>query len=89
MVGLRQFSIKLDPHNLVKDVVQPAVRMLEIEAKSKNIKICVHDATRTTSQVLIDKCRTQQILINLIRNSIKFSKRDSSVDITLSDTKVA
>ena len=46
----------------------------------QSIKINI-ESNFKESTVMIDKVRTQQILINLIQNSIKFSKEDSVITV--------
>jgi signal transduction histidine kinase len=36
-----------------------------------------------TVSVMIDKMRVQQIVINLIQNSIKFSKQGDTISVTI------
>ena len=38
---------------------------------------------RLTKMVMVDHLRVQQILINIIQNAIKFSKKQSEVIVTV------
>lgn len=66
-------DVRLQQQDLIANVIQPVIQMLEVEAKSQDLQISLFDNRRNTNDVMIDKIRTQQILMNLIRNSIKFS----------------
>lgn len=58
--------------------------MLSMQANLQGITIEVNLEKNKDRIVFIDKIRTQQILINLLQNSIKFSKEYDVIIVTLS-----
>ena len=73
------FQPTLEPH-FVNQIVSETVAMLTPEAHVLGIKI-QFSAMEPDANVAIDKLRTQQILINLIQNSIKFSKKNDTISL--------
>lgn len=56
--------------------------MLTPEAKALNMQIELKKP-RSDVRVAIDKMRTQQILINLVQNAIKYSDRKGKIYVTV------
>lgn len=79
--GIRFGKMRLD-----MEVVDPAssiqasVEIVEAQAKPKNIQIDTHVADRQ-SRVMADQSRLQQIVWNLLSNSIKFTPQNGRVDV--------
>ena len=67
----------LECKNLNK-IVEDTTQILRIQAESLGVTIVV-EKLREFDCVMVDQARVQQILINLIHNSIKFSNTLSQV----------
>lgn len=76
------FEPQLECHDL-SSVVTQTLDLLTLQAKVIGISTKFVDLSEPT-QVLVDKLRVQQIVINLIQNAVKFSKRDDTIEVTLS-----
>lgn len=62
-------------------VVSEVVRMFDERAKREGITI-TSDVSRTLPFLFVDKRKIKQILINLVSNSVKFSKRGDVINIS-------
>jgi signal transduction histidine kinase len=68
----------------VYSLVQETTDMLSAYSKAQGVFLAVKGfAQKQDVVVAIDKMRTQQILINLIQNAVKFSDKRSSVILAL------
>jgi signal transduction histidine kinase len=77
------FEPNLSEDNL-NVVVFSAIDILKFEAKSYGVSLLKSESDATSSKiVMIDKIRVQQILINLIHNSIKFSKSEDKILVSM------
>ena len=65
----------------LKDVLEGVVKNVQAEAVSKNIEIVIEDIGSELIEADIDKFK--QVLINLISNSIKYSKESGNIWISL------
>lgn len=68
----------------LKKVIEYSLVELQSLTQTKNINIAVHYHTKDSIAVF-DKMRLIQVLINLVSNAIKFSEKDSTVTISVSD----
>jgi PAS domain S-box-containing protein len=79
-------GIRFGKMRLELEVVDPAsaiaasVEVVEGQAKAKNIQIGTHIADRAV-RVMADQSRLQQIVWNLLSNSIKFTPQNGRVDV--------
>jgi PAS domain S-box-containing protein len=79
--GIRFGKMRLD-----LEVVDPAAAILasvdvvEAQAKAKHLKIDMHIADRDV-RVMADQSRLQQIVWNLLSNSIKFTPQNGHIDV--------
>ena len=74
--------------DLVKEIEDIIEAHFSQKTKDKGIKLSfINDSIGGRSLVYSDKLRLNQILINLIDNAIKFSKRDDSINIMIKDSK--
>jgi signal transduction histidine kinase len=62
-------------------LVSEVVRMFDERAKREGITI-TSDVSRTLPFLFVDKRKIKQILINLVSNSVKFSKRGDVINIS-------
>ena len=81
MISQNMFVPKLEPCTL-NDVVSEVCGMLNAEAGVLGMTI-VFQKLQSDLKVVIDKMRTQQILINLVQNSIKYSKKDGNIQVSI------
>jgi two-component system phosphate regulon sensor histidine kinase PhoR len=59
--------------------------MLEISANKKNIKLMIDHEYNPPINVYADKEKIEQVIINLIENSIKYGKENGTTEIVLQD----
>ncbi len=77
-------NLNLIPNDTSLDeIVDGIENITKALAKDKNIKVNVDRAYRGNPQVVCDIGRTQQMIINMTSNAVKFSERDSEVNITI------
>ncbi len=69
--------------NLEQDISQ-LMRIFEYQAKEKNLDFEYYNYSDTNYNVHVDSLRIQQVLINLMKNAIKFTQKGKIV-ITLED----
>lgn len=74
MLSQKMFVPKLETYRL-NLIVTEVCGMLKAEAEGLNMQI-VFKELQPDLIVVIDRMRTQQILINLVQNSIKYSKKE-------------
>jgi signal transduction histidine kinase len=72
-IEARELRLERDQFNLLESI-DSAVRELNVQAKQKNLQLTAHMAPNLPRLVLGDASRLRQILINLIGNSIKFTR---------------
>ena len=75
--------LKMQKFDLV-DVVQSAFDLLEMKAAKKNITLSF-DTEYEPVWVYGDVERIQQVLTNLVMNSIKYGKNDGTTEVSISD----
>ncbi len=69
--------------NLEQDISQ-LMRIFEYQAREKKLNFEYHNYSDTNYNVYVDSLRIQQVLINLMKNAIKFTQKGKIV-ITLED----
>jgi two-component system phosphate regulon sensor histidine kinase PhoR len=65
----------------VTEAVEEAVKLLQIEAEEKNMRVCLHCEDRSTT-IHADMRRLKRVFINLLDNAIQYSDAGGRVDIT-------
>lgn len=60
-------------YKLVDEVILPTIELFRVDSQVHNNKIEFSDHLSTDLTCFVDKQRIQQILINLIQNSLKFA----------------
>jgi PAS domain S-box-containing protein len=68
-----KIPLKFKPFNLTTTITE-IVEFLNLQAKSKNIELNCNFYDLKNEQLIGDEERLQQILINLLKNSIKYTK---------------
>mmetsp|Transcript_16089 Transcript_16089/g.11333 ORF Transcript_16089/g.11333 Transcript_16089/m.11333 type:complete len:124 (-) Transcript_16089:367-738(-) len=66
------FNIKKEPF-AIAECIDEIYRMFKLQAENKMIKIVVEKIGNIPSMLIGDKERIQQILVNLVSNSVKFT----------------
>lgn len=78
------FSLTEDRFDILK-LVNDTLESLDIRAQSKNIKLCVKEGCDKSFVVTADRDMIQQVLTNLVTNSIKYGKENGRTQIGLYD----
>lgn len=63
---------------VIQDLIRDVFDTLSLKAKQKDIKFSIKKGCEAPVQVLADKEKIRQVLINLIDNSIKYGKQQGS-----------
>ncbi|MDR6299446.1 sensor histidine kinase [Mesonia maritima] len=69
----------------IVDLIQSVFDLFEMKAAKKNISLTFDTDYPTPIWVHADKDRIQQVLTNLVVNSIKYGKRDGTTEISIED----
>jgi two-component system phosphate regulon sensor histidine kinase PhoR len=72
-------------HFNIVEMIRNVFDLLEIKASRKNIVLTVDDMLDNEILVNADKERIQQVLTNLIDNSIKYGKEDGTTEVSVED----
>ncbi len=72
-----------DVNSLIREVVDS----LEINARAENIKFIINNPEKETCQVFADEEKIEQVITNLLINSIKYSKEKGKIEINCKDVK--
>jgi signal transduction histidine kinase len=89
LLSLNMFKPQLGKYCVMADIIEPITNifMTQLEPQQLSIEVVnsyTDDCFRKTDpKVFTDKLRVQQIIINLIRNSIKFAKPNDKITISL------
>lgn len=73
-----------DKFNII-ELIQNVYDLLEIKASKKNIALTFDEILDPSIMVLADKERIQQVLTNLIDNSIKYGKTGGTTEVSIED----
>ncbi len=65
----------------INKVMTESIKLLEIQAKEKNIKISYNSEVDDQLEIYADKRSVKQVFINLISNAIKYNHAEGSIDI--------
>ncbi|MBC7439021.1 MAG: sensor histidine kinase [Flavobacterium sp.] len=77
-------NLNIITFNIV-EVIQNVFDLLEMKAEKKNIILSFDNKYSKPINVLGDKDKIQQVLTNLIVNSIKYGKQDGSTEVGIED----
>ena len=80
-------SLKFDVIELIKNVYD----MLNFSAKKKNIELIIEPENNPPELVIADKEKIEQVITNLVDNSIKYGKENGTTEIVvqnLTDEKI-
>jgi len=77
-------NLELSKFNIV-DLVQSVFDLLEMTADKKNIILMFDRRYNRPVTVFADQEKIQQVLSNLIMNSIKYGKQDGTTEVTIED----
>lgn len=61
----------------ISDIAWKSVRLVEADAKAKSLDLSVHIEEMVTGTVLGDPDKIQQVLLNLLRNAVKYTETGS------------
>jgi signal transduction histidine kinase len=82
MLTQNMFKPSLGPASL-NSILEEVCGMLTPESQVQGMQICLKKLKNDVT-VAIDKMRTQQILINLTQNAIKYSNRKGQIFVSVS-----
>lgn len=71
----------------LNECVNCAFELFQLEIEEKNITVNISFDEKIPLKILHDRQRIQQILVNLISNSVKFSPNNGNIDIEISSEK--
>tara|TARA_R110002073_G_scaffold279026_1_gene443077 strand:- start:355172 stop:356212 length:1041 start_codon:yes stop_codon:yes gene_type:complete len=77
-------NLNLETFNIV-ELVQNVFDLLEVKAKKRNIKLIFSKPFQSPLLVKADLNRIEQVLINLIENSIKYGKINGHTTVSISN----
>ncbi|HNY22869.1 MAG TPA: ATP-binding protein, partial [Treponemataceae bacterium] len=69
-----QMKIESIPFDL-SDVIERTIDLVSMEAHKKGLEICVDIDTTLPTEAIGDPVRFRQILLNLVKNAVKFTER--------------
>jgi two-component system capsular synthesis sensor histidine kinase RcsC len=75
-----QFKVQMASFN-VRDAVNEIISMYKMSADLKRINIECHISDDVPQELIQDKLRVQQIISNLVNNSLKYSDNDTEINI--------
>jgi signal transduction histidine kinase len=83
LAGLNMFQAKLEECRLVSEVLKPVIAIFQVQAEELGLRLlcAAVESVNQDPLVLIDKLRVQQIVVNLIQNSIKYSFKDGQIKV--------
>ena len=67
---------------VMRDIVEESIRMMNEKIKEKHMKVIV-DISEEIPDILGDKRKIRQILLNLFSNAIKFTPEDGTVKLSI------
>ncbi|GEO99814.1 signal transduction histidine kinase [Methylobacterium haplocladii] len=80
MARIEAKRVSLDRHEIVAaDAVRGAVKLIELEAKAKNLRVCVE--MQQSLRLLADDRALTQILGNVLQNAVKFTPAGGRVSV--------
>ena len=79
-----EVTLEYTEFNIV-DLIQNVFDMLEMQADKKNIILMFDRKYSKAIRVHADKEKIQQVLINLVMNSIKYGKENGTTEVTIED----
>lgn len=71
----------------VISLIREVVDSLEINARAENVKFFINISEKETCQVFADEEKIEQVITNLLINSIKYSKEKGKIEINCKDAK--
>lgn len=74
-------KLKIETFNIIR-LVQKVFDLLEMQAKKRNIKLTFDKFYDFPEFVSADKAKIEQVLINLVMNSIKYGKNDGTTIVS-------
>ncbi len=77
-----KLEIANEPFNLFR-ALQEVVNLIETKAQSKSVNFQTHFGISEKLNVLGDKMRLKQVLLNILGNAMKFTAAGGSVDFTV------
>lgn len=77
-------SLEKENFNII-ELINNVFDLLEIKAAKKNIALTLDDILDSSVMVIADKERIQQVLTNLIENSIKYGKEGGTTEVSIED----
>ena len=69
----------------IVNLLQSSIEMLDINAKKKNIKLIIEHENNPPLYVNADKEKIEQVVTNLIENSIKYGRENGTTEIVIQD----
>lgn len=75
------FHPNIQHMRLFDDVIRPALSIFELQCKMQRVKIVLSTNLSDDRLVQIDRQRTQQVIVNLINNSIRVAPSDSEIEV--------
>ncbi len=64
----------------ISKFIDPVVSQMDIQFKQRNVKL-VHDIPTNLPNVFVDASKTEQVVMNLLSNALKFTKGGGTVSI--------
>ena len=65
----------------ISKFVDPVISQMDIQFKQRNVKL-VHDFPSDLPNVLVDAAKTEQVVMNLLSNALKFTKSGGTVTLS-------
>lgn len=59
---------------IFEDLIKPTLEMFTVQAEHHEIRLASLNGLPKRMQFMMDKMRVQQIIINLLQNSLEYSK---------------